>query len=193
MGFTITSQNGPNFSIFDCQGNSTVFYLSSSNFYIYNVTMKNCYKGQTGDPNALTSGGAISVIYSLIYLENLIIYNSYAYYGGAFSCIDSTCYVSSCNFSMNSAGMDGGAIYNKYSTFNVGSNTTIQSNSAGVTGGGIYSEASTFTVVGQNINFNDNFLQSSNSLSQISCSDESRGRKKREAFPGERPLTAPVS
>ena len=39
MVFTITSQNGPNFSIFDCQGNSTVFYLSSSNFYIYNVTI----------------------------------------------------------------------------------------------------------------------------------------------------------
>ena len=172
MEINITSLNGPGLTIFDCQHNATLFYLKNTIFNLNNITIMNCYKWETGDPSANTSGGAIIINSGTLYFQNLIFFNNIASYGGALSCLNSKCYISSCVFYNNTAAMNGGAIYALNSYLEIDSNINITSNSAGQNGGGIYCENGSFLTYGSNTGFQNNSVLPYYS-SDFSCKNES--------------------
>jgi predicted outer membrane repeat protein len=133
---TITSENGPEATIIDCQGLRRGFYFSDWNSYpvLSGVTIQN------------GSGGGISLIANATISNNIFRENSTAGWGGAIICSADQATIADNTFIGNSAGRGGGIAIDYTNSVHI-MNNVFSDNNATSQGGAIYGHTSGVAII----------------------------------------------
>ncbi|MBC8395356.1 MAG: right-handed parallel beta-helix repeat-containing protein, partial [Candidatus Marinimicrobia bacterium] len=164
--FRYSNSNIENINIFDNTGRQFGggIWIQESEIELLNLEISN---------NISLEGGGIEISESTVYINDSEINNNISNEegGGIYIWNNSSLSLNDCLFLYNSATLDGGGIYSKYSNITI-NNSTIANNTSDSSGGGIYIEGSDYEIT-NSILWNNSPLQFSfigNSLT-VSYSD----------------------
>lgn len=162
---TVMSENGPEWTIIDCELGGVGFYFNSGEDSLSRLDGFTIRNGQDFDGggihcsnasspaitnctftgNAATDGGAIHCSYSSPAITNCTITGNTGTNGGGIYCWSSSPSITNCTISENIASAGGGVYCFTYSSSPSITNCTITWNTASSSGGGIYSFGNPFT------------------------------------------------
>lgn len=141
----ITSLNGPENAIIDCQGAGYGLGLFSGTFYISNITIENCVGIIRDNSNSYdinnnnhSLGGGIWIESTYTEIINCNFYNNTADYGGALFFFSNSLLIQNTNIVNNYANKIGGAIFIQSAYLNLNNTVNITYNKAGEGAGGVY-------------------------------------------------------
>jgi len=143
---SITSLNGPNKTIIDCEGSGYAFEVFSAGSVTFTgFTIRNCYRHAQNVSNVTDptegnyGGGAFSIHSTDTILNNLILQNNSATgFGGAIYVFSSSFFINNSTIQNNQVTGIGGAIYIQSANLQLNNGTIISNNKASQNGSDVF-------------------------------------------------------